>query len=71
MDENPSIIMIKVVVILNALQNGWTIREINNHQFELSKKRESIPDFAEVDFDGFMDSLIYTGGNYTYNIIQQ
>jgi|APSaa5957512622_1039677.scaffolds.fasta_scaffold503005_1 hypothetical protein len=71
MDENPEIIIIKVVVILNALQYGWTIREITPHQFELSKKRESIPDFADTDFEGFMDTLIFTGGNNIYNMIQQ
>lgn len=73
MDENPNIIIIKVVVILNALQNGWTIREINHNQFELSKKRESIPDFADIDFEGFMDSLIFTGNhngdNNVYSMI--
>ena len=71
MDENPSIIIIKVVVILNALQYGWSIREINPRQFELSKKRQSIPDFADIDFEGFMDNLIFTSGNNVYNMIQQ
>jgi len=70
MDENPEINIIKVVIILNALHYGWTIREITPHQFELSKKRGNLLDYADIDFEGFMNSLISEHTNVICNIIQ-
>ena len=42
--------ILKVVIIYNAVQNGWRIKRINNKSFILKKKKEDEDCFVLEEF---------------------
>ena len=42
--------ILKVVIIYNAVQNGWKIKRINNKSFILKKKKRDDNSFNLTDF---------------------
>jgi len=45
--------IIKIIVLYNALQLGWSVKMINNKSFELSKKCSK-----NFELDNFMNTLL-------------
>ncbi|AYV79603.1 MAG: hypothetical protein Faunusvirus27_4 [Faunusvirus sp.] len=53
MNERDKILLIvKVVVIFNAITTGWDVKQITDKSFELTKKN-----YDEFNFNTFMETI--------------
>jgi hypothetical protein len=62
MEDDPSLILQKMIFIYNALLKGWTVKMLEDNKFEFLKDNESIK--KEVDLSDYLRKFI----QYNLNI---
>lgn len=56
MEDDPSLILQKMIFIYNALLKGWTVKMLEDNKFEFLKDNESIK--KEVDLSDYLRKFI-------------
>lgn len=56
MEDEPSLILQKMIFIYNALLKGWTVKMLEDNKFEFLKDNESIK--KEVDLSDYLRKFI-------------